>query len=61
MTPNNRRPELTRRKALASIAVGVIALPAAVQQLTEQDVAAEAAIDTATLPAIDTKPFLITF
>lgn len=59
MTSNNRAPDFTRREALAPIAAGLIALPAAAQFLTEQGVATTT--DAATPASTDTKPVLFTF
>ena len=62
MTTNNTTPELSRRKAMAAMAVGLITAPTAAHLLISETSATEIFVDTTSAtPAIEPKRFLLTF
>ena len=65
MITNSREPDLTRRKAFASMsamAVGLIAMPTAVHLVLEESFPAETVIDKpAAFRSIEAEPFLVSF
>ena len=62
MTTKNTTPELSRRKAMAAMAVGLITAPKAAHLLISGTSAAETFVGTTpAIPAIEPERFLLTF